>query len=174
MCQADCWNHLRNTWIGNTVAALSEHLNDVLAEDLEKIPSMCRISTEISALMISTEKYFGTQANCVKGKGSMFLWWMRTTHSGEYLYPIARACGGTRQDGDTKGAGPVLMNLPFYLQFVAWRYGCGGGDGILEKSLFVRLRCVEMVGCLRVLTVIHMCVVIPLRWLVGNCHTLSD
>ena len=31
---------------------------------------------------------------------------------------------------DTEGAIPVLMNLPIYLQFIAWRYQCGGGDGI--------------------------------------------
>ena len=81
--QSDCWHHLRNTWIGNTVKVLGAHLTDTLAEDLENIPTIYRVSTEISALMISTEKYFGTQANYVKGKGSMFLWWMRTTHPGE-------------------------------------------------------------------------------------------
>ena len=158
----------------NIVQVLSKHLTDVLLEDLEQIPTIYRVSTDISSLLIATEKYFGIQANYIKGKGSMFLWWLRTYHPGVYLYATMRACGGTRQDGDTKGAGPVLMNLPLYLQFLAWRYGCGGGDGILEKSLFFRLRCVEMVGCLRVLSILHMCVVIPLRWLAGNCHTLSD
>ena len=172
--QADCWHHLRNTWIGNTVTVMSRHLAGVLSEDLEQIPTMYRVTMEASSLMIATEKYFGIQANYVKGKGSMFLWWIRTYHSGVYLYATARACGGTRQDGDTEGAGPVLMNLPLYLQFLAWRHGCGGGDSILEKSLFFRLRCVEMVGYLRVLSILHMCVVIPLRWLAGNCHNLSE
>ena len=100
--QSDCWHHLRNTWIGNTVKALSEHLNGALSEDLEKIPTIYRVSTEISALMIATEKYFGIQANYIKGKGSMFLWWLRTYHPGVYLYATMRACGGTRQDGDTE------------------------------------------------------------------------
>ena len=31
-----------------------------------------------------------------------------------------------------------------------------------------------MVGYLRVLSILHMCVVIPLRWLAGNCHNLSE
>ena len=79
-----------------------------------------------------------------------------------------------RQDGDTEGATPVLMNLPIYLQFIAWRYHCGGGDGILEKSMFFRLRSVQFVAILRVLSVIQMCVVLPLRWLHGNCHKLSE
>ena len=104
----------------------------------------------------------------------MFDWWVKDRHPGIYLYALTRACGGTRQDGDTEGALPVLMNLPIYLQFIAWRYQCGGGDGILEKSVFFWLRSVEFVACLRVLSVIHMCVVLPLRWLHGSCHTLSE
>ena len=118
--QADCWHHLRNTWIGNTVKVLSGHLTDVLSEDLEQIPTMYRVTIDISSLMIATEKYFGTQANYVKGKGSIVLWWIRTYHPGVYLYATVRACGGTRQDGDTEGARPVLMNFPLYLQFLAW------------------------------------------------------
>ena len=31
-----------------------------------------------------------------------------------------------------------------------------------------------MVGCLRVLSILHMCVMIPLLWLARNCHTLSQ
>ena len=103
----------------------------------------------------------------------MFDWWAKDCHPGIYLYALARACGGTRQDGDTEGAIPVLMNLPIYLQFIAWRYQCGGGDGILEKSVFFWLRSVKFVACLRILSVIQLCVVLPLRWLHGNCHKLS-
>ena len=64
--QADCWHHLRNVWIGAVVKALSEHLSGILAEDLEKIPALYRVNTDISGLMIAMEKYFGLQANYVK------------------------------------------------------------------------------------------------------------
>ena len=46
--------------------ALSEHLSSVLVEDLENIPAMYRVNTDISGLMIAMEKYSGTQANYVK------------------------------------------------------------------------------------------------------------
>ena len=64
--QADCWHHLRNVWIGAVVAALSQHLLGVLAKSLEQLPAMYRVNTDISRLMIATEKYFGRQANYVK------------------------------------------------------------------------------------------------------------
>ena len=64
--QADCWHHLRNVWISAVVTALSEHLSGILAEDLEKIPALYRVNTNISGLMIAMEKYFGLQANYVK------------------------------------------------------------------------------------------------------------
>ena len=66
--QADCWHHLRNVWIGAVVKALSEHLSGIRAEDLEKIPALYRVNTDMSALMIAMEKYFGLQANYVKVK----------------------------------------------------------------------------------------------------------
>ena len=87
----------------------------------------------------------------IQGKGSMFAWWVNDRHRGIYLYPLDRACGGMKQGGDTEGVFPVLMNLPTYLQCIAWRYQCGGGDGILEKSVFFCLCFVEFVLCPRVL-----------------------
>ena len=83
------------------------------------------------------------------------------------MWPTVRACGGSCQDGDTKGSGPIIMNIPIYLEFMVWRYHCRGGDGILEKNKSIILRSVEMVSLLRVVTILHISVVIPMRWLSG-------
>ena len=71
--------------------------------------------------------------NYAKGKGSMFFNYMRFFHPTAYLYIITRACGGARQDVGVEGACSVLMNIPYYLEFLIWRFCCGG-DGILEKT----------------------------------------
>ena len=104
----------------------------------------------------------------------MFDWWAQVFHPGLYIYWLARACGGGRDDICTEGAGPFLMNISIYIKFLAWRYACGGGDGILEKNLISIYRCVEQISLLRVLSILHMFIVIPLRWLSGNCEKLAE
>ena len=90
-------------------------LTDLLEDDLSKIPSIFCMSTEIDDLLHCTEKEFGLTANYAKGHGSIFENWMRTYHLTAYLFPIIRACGGSRHDLGVEVAPAVLMNLPYYL-----------------------------------------------------------
>ena len=62
----DCWHHLRNVWIGSVVLKLSEHLAEVLSYDLEAIPFMLRVTTDVTNIGRATDKYFGLQANNAK------------------------------------------------------------------------------------------------------------
>ena len=96
-----------------------------------------------------------------------FMHYMQTFHPKVYLYPIARACGGSRQDVGTEGAIPALMNTPYYLGFLNWRLNTGA-DGILEKKLSTLLGSTEVQGLLRILSIIHISVVLPTRWLGGK------
>ena len=49
-----------------------------------------------------------------------------------------------------------------------------GGDGILERNLYMTLRSVEMVSLLRILSILYISLCLPLRWLVGNCGDLGE
>ena len=73
------------------------------------------MTTDVFSLFIAIEKYFGGKANYAKGKGSMFMDYMARYHHRAYLYPVSRACGGSRQDLGVEGAVAVLMNVPYYL-----------------------------------------------------------
>ena len=97
-------------------------------------------------------------------------------HLTTYLYPLVRACGGTRQDLSVEGAPSILMNLPLYLQFPNWRMGaCGtAGDGILATNLYIYLRSVEVVALFRVLSILHILICMPVRWLASKTAELSD
>ena len=134
-------------WFNRVTIELREWLRDVLSDDLSEIHYSIRVTTDVVMVLRAVEKYFGGTANYLKGKGSMFLDWMRRYHPGAYLYSIVRACGGTRQDIGAEGACPVLMNIPYYLEFLIWRFRCGR-DGILEKNLWIELRSVEFVALL--------------------------
>jgi len=133
----------------------------MLDSDLEEIHFTLRVTTDVNNLLCAIEKYFGATANYAKGKGSMFMDYMRCYHSLAYLYSICRACGRSRQDIGVKGAVPVLMNVPYYFEFLAWRMECDG-NGILEKNLYTILRCVEMISLLRVLSIPNISICLPL------------
>ena len=152
---------------------LSSHLNGLLGDHIEKIhPTFC-VTFSIGNLLIAVEKYFGESANYAMGKGNLFYIWLHRYHKGAYVYPVSRACGGTRQDIGVKGAVAILMNIPLYLEFLVWRLKCGLG-GILEKNLFSLLQSSGMVALLRLLSILHISICLPLRWLVGHCGDLAD
>lgn len=48
-----------------------------MKEDLEEIHFTLRITLDVVDLLRAIEKYFGGNANYAKGKGSMFMNWMR-------------------------------------------------------------------------------------------------
>ena len=142
--EADCWQHLHNVWIGAVCKALEVEMRDVLAEDLKELPDIYRINLGVVDLFRCIEKVFGLNANYAKGQGAEFLTWFLENYSGEYLFPIMRACGGSRQDICVEGAPAVLMNLPYYLRFLDWRISAFGGksEAILQTKLYIMLRSV--------------------------------
>ena len=99
--------------------------------------------------------------------------YQKTNHVGAYLFPLACACGGNRKDGATDLARTILGNITIYLEFLAWRYVCGGGEGILDNNLFIIYRSVEYIALICLLEILHMKIVLQLRWLAGNCEHLS-
>jgi hypothetical protein len=99
---------------------------------------------------------------------------MKVFHPGVYLFPVARALGGARQDIGVEGAVPVLMNLQYYIEFVDWRLTCAVKDNLLQTSLYITLQSVEMVALLQVLSILHIAVCMPVRWLAGNTENLAE
>ena len=126
------------------------------------------ITTYIINILHAVERYFGGNVKYAKVKGAEFMNWMNCYHPTAYLYAVSRACGGSRQDIGVEGAITVIMNVTYYLDFLIWRMRCGHGDGILECSLLMLLRSSEMIALLRVLSILHISVCTPLRWLAGN------
>ena len=172
--EQDCWRHLANVWFGAVMAQMSKTLDEVLEADLKEIPFQLRVGTDIIQILRATEKYFGGTCNYHKGDGRMFTNWMGRNHPGSYLFPLARACGGSRQDLGVEGAPAVLWNIVYYVPFLHWRLSAGLSDSILMKNLYIILRSVEMIGLLRVLSILYFSICLPIRWLAGNAHNLAE
>ena len=109
------------------------------------------------------EKEFGHNTNYVTGHGEEFKQWKKEFHPDAYLFPLAQPCGGTRQDICLEGAPTVLMNLPYYLQFLHWGILAMGGksEAILQTKLYITLHCTEFIALLHVLSILHIAICLP-------------
>ena len=68
----------------------------------------------------------------------------------------------------------MIMNLQYYFEFLDWRLTCAVNDNLLQTSFYITLRLVEMVALLRVLSILHIAVCMPVRWLAGNTENLAQ
>jgi hypothetical protein len=118
-----------------------------LEESLASIPSIYRVNMDIVNLYQGTEKMVGATENYHKG-----------------------------QDLCVEGAPSILMNLLLYLQFLQWcMCVCGtSDDGILATNLYINFRSIEVVALLRVLSILHNSICMPIRWLAGKTESLSN
>ena len=174
MHELDCWNHLRNLWIEHAVDTLEKRVKTDLAEDLLDIPKIYLVDVAMNLLLRSIDKEFALTANYAKGHGSMFAHWMEISHPGALLFPTARMLVGTRQDAVTEGALPAYMNRHYCVEFLFQKLCAGTTEAnILQTSLFLQLTSIEIVAMLRVLSIVHIAIVKPIRFLSGKCHDLD-
>ena len=173
--QFDCMQHLRNVWIGNMEKALTSDLNNILRTSLDDIDPKLRVTSSISAIVRAIDKEFSVSANYPKGHGDLFAEWMLQHYPGALLLHVERAAG-SRQDLCTEGCLPIVMNYPYYLEFLDWmlkKTGTNNKASILNRNLFVVLGSVEMIDLTRLLSIIHISVCMPFRWLSGKTHELA-
>ena len=86
--------------------------------DLKQIHFSLRITTETINLLHAVDSYFGGNANYSKVKGAEFMNWTNLYHPTAYFYAVSRTCGGSHQDIGVEGAIAVIMNVPYYLEFL--------------------------------------------------------
>ena len=101
---------------------------------------------------------------------------MRDKHPGELLLHIERA-SGSRQDLCTEGCMAILMNYPYYVEFLdrsLRKRRKTDNASILQQNLFVALISTEMIALVRLLSILHVSVCMPVRWLAGKTHELKE
>ena len=165
-------HNLRNVCIGSTEKALTSELNNILRVSLEDIDTMIRVSSSISAVIRAVDKEFILSAKYPKVHGDLFGEWMIQRYPGALLLHVERAAG-SRQYLCTEGCLPIIMNYPYYLEFLDWmlkKTGKNDKASLLQRNLLVVLGSVEMIALARLLYIIHISVCMPFRWLLG-IHT---
>ena len=172
--EVDCWNHLRNVWLGGMAKALGAHLNHKLRDSLEVISQRLRVSTSMESVLRALDKEFSINANYAKGHGDLFYEWMHYNHPEALLLHVERA-GGSRQDLAVEGAGALYYNRVYYIEFLDERLrACGTEGNILQENLFIILSSLDMVAQARICSIVHLSICLPMRWLAGNSHKLAE
>ena len=80
-------------------------------------PSNYCIHTDIVALLRAVVKERAKTANFLKGHGDKFHYYKKMYHPEAYLFPFARAWGGSWQDIRLQGCLDVYMNLCYLIPF---------------------------------------------------------
>ena len=69
------------------------------------------------------------------------------------------------------------MSYPYYLESLDWmlkKTGKNDKARLLQWNLFVVLGSVEMITLACLLSIIHISVCMPFRWLAGKTHSLKE
>ena len=168
----DCYNHLQNVWLGGMIKVLSTYLKEKLSDGLEYIDTRLRVSPNIEMVLRAADKEFSLCANYPKGHGELFYKWMDQYHPGTLLLHVERA-SGSRQDLCVEGAGAVYWNRKYWIEFLDTQLRTPGSN-ILQENLFIILSSCEMTALARVCSIVHLSICLPIRWLAGNLHKLSN
>ena len=172
--EIDCHNHLRNTYLCNSVEkALSKFLTVELKESLDKIDSRLRVTTLWLAFARAYDKEFSLAANYPKGHGALFLAFVRKYYPGILLFHV-ESTHGARQDIMYSSALAIYINRWLNVEFLDKCLSVTGKkNNILQRNLFVLLTSDEIVAQSRLLSIVYVSCMLPLRWLAGKTHELA-
>lgn len=171
--EQDCMNHLRNVWINGMSKDVSKFLNEYLADSLEEISSILRVNPDLSMVIRAYDKQFSGNCNYAKGGGEEFGQFMHDNHSEGYLYGVTRSAG-SRQDLICMGSIAIYMNRNYNVEFLAEKLEMKDHENILEENLFTVLVSSEMISVARFWAIVHVAIVMPVRWLSGCTHELAE
>ena len=169
--QGECFHHLRNVWLGAVEKYLSKRLEEHMKEDLALIPYHLRVTCKLSELNRQVDKECNVTCNYPKGHGDEYCDWKNEFHPGKRWLPVIRSLGGNRQDVAFEAALPIYDQRQDILNFLAGELEIS--ENILQDSLFIAIASMQVIAMLRVASIMHLAIVLPVRWLASNTHKLA-
>ena len=169
----DCHQHLRNIIINAMTIAATEHLKELLEDDLREFSSFDRMSVDGMDLIRAVFKEMHKGGQYAKGKGRECFAWVAKHHASA-MWAAFENASGSRQDMAFDGALPIFANRIMMLDFLNGLVNVPKANNTLEKFLWRTLRSNEMTALLRVCTLFKLVVTDPMRWLTGKAKKLED
>jgi hypothetical protein len=119
------------------------------------------------------DKEFSLAANYPKGHRELFAEWIKENYPGALLFHV-ESTYGTHQDIMFTAVLAISMNHCYNIKFLDHcLHMPDNKDTILQKNLVVVLSSLEMVAQARLLAIMYLSMILPLRWLAGNTHLLA-
>ena len=116
-----------------------------LSEDLKEINRRLRVKIETSSFMRELDKCFNQTSKYEKGDGDTFRAFIEECHPDTILCHI-KITIGSRQDISCSNAGPIYMNLTFYIDFLDKRLMQCKHSNILEENSHALLSSLSMLA----------------------------
>jgi hypothetical protein len=107
-----------------------------------------------------------------KRHGGEFHDWLNHYCPGLCLLLVICACGGNKKDAEFEGTLSVYDAPDEMLQFTNPCLLCS--ENKLQHCLYLSLGSMEFVALLRCASIVHVAMVLPMRWLAGNTHKLDQ
>ena len=99
---------------------------------------------------------------------------MKSNHPGYYLFRSEQV-NGSCQDVVAMGALAVYWNRHVNINFLHKYLALpNNNDSILQSNLYIALSSLEVGATARFFAIIHLTVVVPVRWLAGKTHMLAE
>jgi hypothetical protein len=159
--ELDCMNHLQNVWFRNVEKALSAFLNAMLQVDLDEIdPSYGSLPPSVpsSVQLIRSSAFPQTTP---KDMENYFVNGFASTILASYSCML-----NVQLDQGKIYVRKAFINYPFYIEFLDSalrkpRKTNNESASILQKNLFVVLTSSEMLALVRLLSILHLSIVMP-------------
>jgi len=108
----------------------------------------------------------------------LFAEWKKENYPGELLFWV-KSTHGSRQDIMFTAVLEIAMNRAFNVKFLDYCLRMSDKtkkDNVLQRNLFVVLSSldIDMAAQARLLAIMYLSIILPLRWLAGNTHKLAS
>ena len=168
-------NHLRNVWVKNFLYSLTGFLIAHLDYGLDEVAPELHVSPRFMSLACSFDKMFSLCENYPKVLGESFLQWFMDHHYGGLLFHVERVAYCGRQDVASMAAMEILWNINYCVDFLDDMISyCGKSENILTCSIIILLSSVDIIPVYQLWSMLHIAIVVPMRWLSVFTHKMKE
>jgi hypothetical protein len=158
----------QNVWVKNVLDSIGKYVSTLVKDNIDDTAPECCAFARFKCMCHEFDKEFSLFANYPKGWCSLYCEWMKEHHIGELLFYVERACKG-RMNVVSMALMDIYWNRNYCVDFLDKLISyCGPEDNILARTQMTLLSSIDMVAVARLWSILHVAILMPMRWLAGK------